>query len=138
MFNLVYASIAVKPFSGSELLALLLHAREKNAAWDITGMLLYKQGSFMQALEGEEAAVRAMFAIIREDERHHHILTLVSMPVAQRQFPTWSMGFKDLDAVVTGPLPGYTTYLDLPPPSEPLSWQASVAMGLLATFRSEN
>ena len=138
MFQLVYASTAVKLFSGSELLELLPHYREKNLRLGITGLLLYKHGSFMQALEGEEETVRALYDTIREDPRHHHVLTLMALPVAARQFPNWSMGFKDLGAVVADDVPGYNPFPALPPANDELSWQASVASSLLATFQEDN
>ena len=96
MFILVYASTAKKPFSDGELLGWLHPFRERNVGLAITGLLLYKHGAFMQALEGEEEAVRALYATICEDKRHHCIITLVAMPVAKRQFSGWSMGFEDL------------------------------------------
>ena len=39
-------------------------------------MLLYKDGNLMQVLEGEESAVRALYAKITADDRHrgHMIL----------------------------------------------------------------
>jgi hypothetical protein len=57
VYYLVYVSAAVTWFSEAELRALLTGARFRNENADITGMLLYKDGNFMQALEGSEAAV---------------------------------------------------------------------------------
>ena len=138
MFQIVYASTAVKLLSGSELLELLPRYREKNLRLGITGLLLYKHGSFMQALEGEEGAVRSLYATIREDPLHDHVLTLMALPVAGRQFPNWSMGFKDLGAVAADDVPGYTPFPVLPPANDGLSWQASIASSLLATFQEDN
>ena len=138
MFQLVYASTAMKLFSGSELLELLPRYREKNLRLGITGLLLYKHGSFMQALEGEEETVRTLFAAIRADPRHHHVLTLMALPVAARQFPNWLMGFKDLSTTAADDVPGYDPCPALPPANDGLSWRASVASSLLATFQENN
>ena len=54
---LVYASSAVDMFSMEELVCLLERWRPKNAALGVTGMLLYKGGNLIQALEGEADAV---------------------------------------------------------------------------------
>lgn len=62
MFHLVYASTATKRFSAGELFDLLPRYREKNARLSVTGMLLYKEGAFMHALEGEEETVRSLYA----------------------------------------------------------------------------
>ena len=58
MYSLIYVSIATKPFSAAELVDLLKHARRNNEKAEVTGMLLYKEGNFMQALEGEERRLR--------------------------------------------------------------------------------
>lgn len=76
-----------------QLTELLVQARANNHRLRITGILLYADGRVVQVLEGEEQVVRELYDTIRQDPRHHHILTLVDMPVAGRQFPDWSMGF---------------------------------------------
>ena len=66
MFSLVYVSAAVTWFSDRELRGLLAQCRLSNAQTGITGMLLYKDGNFMQTLEGDERTVRALEARIAE------------------------------------------------------------------------
>jgi hypothetical protein len=136
MFHLVYASTATKPFSVGELLEVLHQARKNNADIGVTGLLLYKDGAFMQVLEGEEDAVQSLYAEILRDGRHCDVRTLVAMPVGERQFPNWSMGFKNLDDEPgADAVPGYNAHPDLPSPDDGLAWQGSVAMSLLASFK---
>ena len=137
MFNLVYASTAKNPLSDNELRSWLHPYREKNVRLGITGLLLYKHGAFMQALEGEEDTVRALYATICRDPRHHCIITLVAMPVAKRHFPDWSMGFENLDGTDLTTSAVHRTPSSFPSADE-LSWQGSVAMSLLTTFTREN
>jgi len=73
MIQLVYVSSAVKPFTDQELLGLLEKARENNQKLGITGMLLYKNGDFMQALEGDEQVVLSLADHIAKDLRHGDI-----------------------------------------------------------------
>jgi len=73
---LVYVSSATLPFSGEDLRALLATCRENNAELGVTGMLLYKDGNFMQVLEGDEQAVRGLYARIAADPRHGGEITL--------------------------------------------------------------
>jgi len=87
MFSLVYVSSAVTPFSSSDLAALLTKCHERNTATGITGMLLYKDGNFMQVLEGEEPAVRTVYARIGKDPRHRGLITLLEGRQERRQFP---------------------------------------------------
>ena len=138
MFQLVYASTAAKLFSSNELFEQLARYREKNLRLGITGLLLYKHGSFMQVLEGEEETVRSLYATIHDDPRHHHVLLLMALPVAERQFPSWSMRFKDLDEMDAGVVPGYHPCPALSAADDELSWQASVARSLLATFKEQD
>ena len=111
MFFLVYVSAAVTWFSPGELRALLQSSRAANEAAGITGMLLYKDGNFMQVLEGEETAVRALHARIAADPRHLGMVTIDSGPLAAREFAEWSMGFADLDALAEAPQPGYVPFM---------------------------
>jgi len=70
MFSLIYVSSAVTEFSKSELVDLLESCHANNANLGVTGMLLYKDGNFMQALEGNEDVVRGLHAKIALDPRH--------------------------------------------------------------------
>jgi hypothetical protein len=109
MFYLIYRSVATSVPSEADLGKLLLHARPANEARGITGMLLYQNGRYMQMLEGEEAAVRALFASIAADQRHRNVKVVASGALDQRLFSDWSMGFRDMDRVAG--LPDYDTYL---------------------------
>ena len=57
MFSLIYNSREKQEFSAPDLKTLLLNARIRNRELDVTGILIYYSGLFLQALEGEEAAV---------------------------------------------------------------------------------
>jgi Sensors of blue-light using FAD len=135
MFFLVYVSSAVKPFLQSELLDLLAKSRENNARLGITGMLLYKDGNFMQALEGEEGAVQALYARIGRDPRHRGLLTLLQGPLEERQFPEWSMGFRDLNAADVLSTPGYSEFLNTPLMGKEFSSDPTRCQKLLLTFK---
>ena len=95
MLQLIYASAAVKPFNPDELKALLDTARTKNASLGISGMLLYHAGSFLQALEGPNDAVDALFKTIAKDARHTNVRLLFRDGVETPEFRDWSMGFVD-------------------------------------------
>ena len=49
-------------------------ARAKNAELRVTGALLITDHYFVQALEGEEDRVRALFDRIRRDDRHDEVV----------------------------------------------------------------
>ncbi len=77
IFHTVYASSASKAFTKPDLQALLQEIRPKNANLGVTGMLLYKDGNFMQALEGEQGILTGLVRIIQHDSRHQGMLVLL-------------------------------------------------------------
>lgn len=94
--EVIYVSSAVQLFTTEQLVELVRSAKEFNSAHGITGMLLHRDGSFMQVLEGPEPKVRSVVAKIKRDPRHSGMLVLIERKVDTRQFPDWSMGFRDL------------------------------------------
>ena len=94
IFQLVYVSRAVGQLDVEELDTILATARRNNAALDITGMLLYHEGSFIQVLEGEQAAVEALYEKISVDARHENAYVVLRTEVDTRAFDQWSMGYK--------------------------------------------
>ena len=93
VFTLVYLSTARRLVLPHEMEGLLRASRERNAAAGITGALLYSGGTFMQALEGDEPAVRALFGRICEDARHVAPTVMVEETSAERQFGSWWMSY---------------------------------------------
>jgi len=114
MYRIVYVSSASKYFSIDEIDTMLELARDKNARAGITGMLLYKDGNFMQCLEGEEDAVTRLANTIKSDARHTGFLVLMQGPAERRLFPNTPMGFHDLEADPPTNHPGYTDFIDSP------------------------
>lgn len=112
LFALVYASVAEQKFTEEELLALLAEARAKNAPLGITGLLLYHDGSFLQLLEGPEDVVRALYEKIEHDPRHFRTEILAQEPIAERAFPDWAMGFKNVGQLTAEQVEGYSDFLD--------------------------
>ena len=98
LVRLIYVSSASHTLSDAELDEILASAARHNKPANLTGMLLYSDGSFMQVLEGETENVDAIYAKICQDRRHHSIVRLCTDPIDERDFATWSMGFKRLTA----------------------------------------
>ena len=110
LIKLIYASAATKLFSPADLRELLRRARLKNERLDITGMLLYHQGSFLQVLEGPAAAVNPLLETITLDQRHNKLMLLLRREIEARNFADWKMGFVDV-AAQSQSLPGFRDYL---------------------------
>jgi hypothetical protein len=135
MFFAVYVSSAVKLFTDEELVELLRISRENNARQDITGMLLYKDGNFMQFLEGPRENVCALLAKIKHDPRHRGMIVLLQSEHQERDFSEWSMGFKSLGSDQMPDVPGYSDFLDLPLTAEEFFLHPSRSLQLLLTFK---
>jgi hypothetical protein len=135
LYNLVYVSAASRPFGERALLELLEQSRASNAKHGITGMLLFRDGAFMQALEGPKDEVLELFGRIEKDERHECVIVLYQGPIEARHFPDWSMGFKSPSEAELAKVEGYTSFLNFP--NQPYDRQilASVARKLLDSFR---
>ena len=135
LFQVVYTSTAAGSFSRAELVELLKGSVQRNARAGITGLLLYQDGTFMQALEGEEAAVIALFAKISRDPRHHHVIPLTHGPVQQRNFPNSAMAFRDLNTTELRNLPGYSEFLNTPLNGDLLAADIPRSQRLLLLFK---
>jgi Sensors of blue-light using FAD len=106
VIQLLYCSTAAKPFSPEALRALLVLARARNTAAEVSGMMLHIDGSFLQALEGEPSVVAALFGRISADPRHVRVQLLRREDITSRSFGDWSMGFVDASGQGAS-LPGY-------------------------------
>jgi len=111
LHTLVYVSCATPLCTTEALVDILRHSRANNERLDITGLLLYVDGNFMQGLEGPEAAVLGLYERIRRDLRHKNVKTILSAPVDRRCFPQWSMGFREASALPEAERVGISTFL---------------------------
>jgi hypothetical protein len=107
MHCIIYLSWAVTPFTNAQLQTLLTLARQRNTEQAITGILLYGNQRFVQVLEGEEAAVRALYKLIRRDPHHQYVIAYADKPIAQRTFTEWAMAFQPNSPQQAGALAGY-------------------------------
>ena len=104
MNHIIYISRATKVFNREELIALLKESRYNNSVNEITGMLLYLNGKFIQVLEGSAEAVQNTFATIAKDKRHQMVIKVLEGNSPTRIFSDWQMGFRlvtneDLDLI---------------------------------------
>ncbi|MGB8817016.1 MAG: BLUF domain-containing protein [Rhizobiaceae bacterium] len=92
-FRLIYRSKCLIPAASldAELGNILRVARHKNAAQGITGALLLYDDWFAQTLEGEEGAVRSLYAHIERDPRHSSVQIQEEGLANSRVFSRWAM-----------------------------------------------
>ncbi len=108
VFQLIYRSKANAYFSDDDLIHLLRQCRSKNIEKEVTGLLLYGYGSFIQLLEGKEEVVRDLYSKrIALDPRHSNPVILLQHQVPKRLFKDWSMAFQPLNSERVRTLSGY-------------------------------
>jgi hypothetical protein len=135
LISLAYVSASSRDMTNDDLTDILTTARSHNSANNITGMLLYRNGYFIQALEGEEQVVRALYDKISKDSRHRNVLTVQQEEIQERSFGEWSMGFHNLDAEEVESLSGYTDFLDQPFDTDVIAKSGNRAVTLLELFK---
>lgn len=96
LVQLIYVSMAQHEFDDDVLDAILASSVRHNTHQQITGMLIYAEGNFLQVLEGPPVAVDDTMARIAADPRHCDLMVLGRLQVVQRDFEQWSMGFRRL------------------------------------------
>jgi len=111
MLSLIYVSISVNLLNDEELLSILKVSRENNASKDVTGLLLYKGGNFMQVLEGPDEVVNDLYEKIKLDSRHKDVSLISREQISARQFSSWEMAFQNLDNPAVKNEPGYSQFL---------------------------
>lgn len=111
LYHLGYCSTVSASLAAAELIGLLQSARRRNQELDVTGLLLHREDSFFQIIEGSRDNVLAVFDRIRSDPRHQRITVLFEGPATHREFSDWRMGFLELDNVDVRMLPGFSNFL---------------------------
>ena len=90
---LAYTSSARRRLGDTDLEALLERARRANQELDVTGVLLYDDGSFLQYIEGPPEGIAAAYERVRRSPLHGGIIELIRGPIPERTFSGWQMGF---------------------------------------------
>lgn len=111
LYTLGYASTQTRKLTTADLIDLLNEARTFNLGHDITGLLLHRDDSFLQVIEGSKSAVLELYNRIRQDTRHQRVETLFEDYIEEREFSEWQMGFIELGGVDMSLLPGFSTFL---------------------------
>ncbi len=134
MYFILYSSQAKGQPNSQEFAIILGQSLRNNPAKEITGLLLYHDGSFMQIIEGEKANVLALYETIRHDSRHEHVKTIVEGEQNGRKFPDWAMGFRAFTGGREITVPGYINLSDNTLIFEAGGPEAHPALALLKDF----
>jgi Sensors of blue-light using FAD len=90
LLSIAYSSEIAAP-SDTILEDIALKAAHHNKQQDITGLLLFIDGLFIQVIEGAEANVVPLMEKITRDVRHSRMKLLSQTTKPKREFDDWSM-----------------------------------------------
>ena len=88
---ILYVSQATDALDQSAQIALREKAILNAHIKDITGVLVYRKGFFMQYIEGQEQAVHELFSKLRGNDRHFNVRILSQGAVEARLFFDWTI-----------------------------------------------
>jgi RecA-family ATPase len=99
LVKLIYASTASAAVTPQTINDILKVAQQRNALCDMTGMLVFDQHDFLQAIEGERQTVDDLLTKLTTDSRHSRVTLLSYASIELRSYAEWSMEFKSAAAV---------------------------------------
>ena len=91
LIHLIYVSTAVNELSKQDLNDIISSSIKNNGMLNITGILAFNEGRFIQFLEGSEFNVMKIFETIKKDYRHHGIDLVRKQKIPTRQYDDWKM-----------------------------------------------
>ena len=103
MIRLFYISVASPTVTRKDHEQILEASRRNNRHLGITGLLIAKGNHFAQALEGPADLVTEQFQRIEKDPRHNGVVVISRTEITERIFPSWDMGYRDLDILSVSP-----------------------------------
>ncbi|MDQ2711079.1 MAG: BLUF domain-containing protein [Acidobacteriota bacterium] len=117
------------------IVEILRVSRINNTRLNITGMLAYKEGNFLQVLEGPTSVLSSVVETIERDNRHSGMIILAKKPIKERLFPNWSMAFRELKDLSEEDASFYNPFLDGSLMDEKFRCQPELCYKLLLTFK---
>ncbi len=73
--------------------SLYSKAKKNNLKNDISGILIYHKGNYLQVLEGRVDDVDKTYNRIAVDTRHRNIIKVINIDIEQRIFEDYNFGF---------------------------------------------
>ncbi len=134
LIQLIYISSATKQLADDELDNMLESSIRHNQRQEVTGMLLYSDGNFMQVIEGEEAKINETYERICEDTRHRNIILVNQETISEREFESWPLGFRRLSLRDAEENPTYAPFFTHGIDAAKMLAQPGLAKGLLKLF----
>lgn len=113
-YAISYVSTAHLELEDHEINMIMTQTQQFNKNHDITGILLYNEGSFFQLLEGEKKTIDDLYYKITDDFRHHDIIKFLEKPVSRLPFDGYMTDFiTDTKRLDEAKLKNYLHYIEV-------------------------
>ena len=93
LHTLCYVSSCKNNLTVKDLEHLFRVNKRNNTEHDVSGILIYNNGNFLQILEGDEDIVKSLFKKIKRDSRHRNLIALINNSIDERIFHDYDSGF---------------------------------------------
>jgi hypothetical protein len=107
ILQITYVSKASIEFGTSDLVKLLIDARNFNQSNEITGILIFENNRFLQVIEGMAETIESLYQKIVDDGRHHDVNMIASTQLDARRFPKWTMAFAEPGSLAVSHFRGF-------------------------------
>ncbi len=95
VYTLLYLSTSINTDTAAyDLDKILTKSRENNKKKNITGVLVYANGVYLQVIEGNKDDIIELYKKIVSDSTHYGVIKIWEGYCEKRTFEKWSMGFK--------------------------------------------
>ena len=91
-------SDSTSPESLKDIQDLYLRAKDNNAKNNISGILIYYNGNYLQVLEGHQEHVDSTYNRIKSDKRHKNIIKVINLNIEERIFEDYNFGFTIIES----------------------------------------
>ena len=66
-------------------------SKRNNPELEISGLLFYHDGHFLQVVEGDRFHLENLMSILQKDTRHENIVRLIDTSISERSYHDWNM-----------------------------------------------
>lgn len=115
IYQTLYVSSAAKGTDSRVISDIVSTANNYNSKNNLTGILLFRAGIFLQLLEGAKSEVELLLKKIEKDSRHSNVVRIFEIENNERIFSDWAMGYHEVSE------------LDLKMINEFLSWNKLIS-----------
>jgi hypothetical protein len=95
MKAIMYKSIPSDDIVKNQFQKLLQKSQDRNQLHDITGYIFLSKKKIIQLIEGDDVLIDTLYNLIKIDERHFNVMTIIDKKIEKRTMKNWNMAVLD-------------------------------------------